>query len=324
MSDQSSRYEAELLAYFNEALPCALYDAHFHLTRRYAEKKGYTDPYRQYADFMERTLGRRIAGGMVMTQPSGRHTKEILDDENAYNIALAREHGLAAGHVVAPWNEKAEVAAVLDQNPEVRALKPYLTYSTAPDRLESNISDFTPEWVFELSAERGLPVILHLSHYGEMLGDENNLRELRYFSEKYPAARIVLAHCAMGHHVRKLRLALPRIADLKNLWFDCSGASETMSVYYCLTTFGPERMLWGGDHNFGEDLGRIASYGSGFLAVHPGYLNESALPRDYRYEPLSNTAECLVALLEAADLLSLTRTEREGIFYHNAKALFGR
>ena len=42
MNDQTSRYEAELLAYFNEALPCALYDAHFHLTRRYAEKKGYS------------------------------------------------------------------------------------------------------------------------------------------------------------------------------------------------------------------------------------------------------------------------------------------
>ena len=324
MNERDLAYERELYAYFDEVLPEKLYDAHFHLSRRYAARMGSDDPHRQYTEFMERTLPRKMAGGLVMGAPSTRHTPEILNEENDYTIALAREHGLAVGHIVAPWNTKEEVTAVLDQNPEIRALKPYLTYTTAKDRLSSNISDFTPEWVFEIADEREMPIVLHLSHYQNMLGDENNLRELHYFSERYPNARLILAHCAMGHHVRKLRLALPKIADLKNVWFDCSGASETMAVYYCIKAFGPERMMWGGDHNFGEDLGRIVSYGSNFLALHPGYLNENALPGDYRYQPLSNTTECLLALLEAADLLSLTRTEREGIFYHNAKALFGR
>ena len=321
MTDE--RYERELFEYFGETLPERIYDAHFHLTDRYAERKGYSDPYLQYTDFIRKTLGREVAGGMVMSSPSSRHTKETLDIDNGRNLEIARERGLAAGHIITPWNTYEEIADAIDAHPEIRALKPYLTYTTTGNRLESDISDFAPEWMFALAHERRMPIVLHLSHYGNMLGDEANIRELRYFSAKYPDAKLVLAHCAMGHHVRKLRLALPAIADLKNIWFDCSGASETMAIYYCLKTFGPERMMWGGDHCFGEDLGRIASYGSNFLAIHPGYLKETGFPGDYKYQPLSNTAECTLALLEAADLLSLTRTEREAIFYDIGKEIYG-
>lgn len=318
-------YEENVRAYLNEQLPEKLYDAHFHLTKGHAAAKGYDDPYLEYCEAAEKSLGRKMAGGLVMTNPSSRHAPELLREANDLVLRIAEERDLSVGYIIAPaWDDKDKIAAILDANSRITALKPYFTYTTAPDKFESNISDFTPEWAFELANERGLSVIIHLSHYQNMLLDENNLREVRYFSEKYPNAKIVLAHCALGHHVRKLRLALPKIADLKNIWFDCSGVSETMSIYYCIKTFGVERMMWGGDHMFGEQLGRITSFGSNFFGLHPGIAKDVNMPSDYKYQPMPNDVECTLALLEAMDVLGLSQKEREDIFYNNAKALYGR
>lgn len=315
-------YMGDLLAYFDKNLPARIYDAHAHVTRAFAARTGYSgEPFDQYIESYEEALGRRMNEGMVMTQPSSRHTRETLADDNAYNMKLARERGFAAGHIITPEDRPEEVAAILDAHPEIRVLKPYLTYTVAKDRYESDIVDFAPEWMFSLAAERRMPILIHLSHYGDMLNDENNIRDIRYLSRKYPDAKIVLAHCAMGHHVRKLRLGLPKILDLDNIWFDCSGASETMAVYYCLQAFGVSRMMWGSDHDFGVTPGRICSFGTNFLGLHPGYLK--SLPGDYRYEPLLNVTECTMALLEAAELLSLGKSDLEAIFYDNAKAMYG-
>ena len=83
--------------------------------------------------------------------------------------------------------------------------------------------------------------------------------------------------------------------------------------------------MWGGDHNFGLTSGRIATYGSNFLALHPSTLKDGdlPLPKDYKYQPLPNLVECTLALLEAMDLLALSKQEREDIFYNNAAALYG-
>jgi predicted TIM-barrel fold metal-dependent hydrolase len=167
-----------------------------------------------------------------------------------------------------------------------------------------------------------MPVIIHLSHYQDMLNDERNWGQIRYISEKYPDCKIVLAHCAMGHHVRKLRLGLEHIKDLKNIWFDCSGSAETMTIYYCIKTFGVERMMYGGDFDHAATVGRICSFGSNFIGFHDYCVNKNNIPGPYKYQPLNNGQECLLALLEACELLGLSNDECEKIFYGNARKLF--
>ena len=106
-------YERELHAYFDEQLPEKVYDAHFHLSRRYVEQIGYNGtPFAQYAEFMSHYLPRPLAGGMVMPQPSSKHTPADVDDENAYNLSVAAEHGLAAGLIVPPYYGKEKAAAI--------------------------------------------------------------------------------------------------------------------------------------------------------------------------------------------------------------------
>ncbi len=316
-------YEQDLFNHFDTYLPEKVYDAHFHLSRAYVKRLGFDGtPFEEYDAFMQKYIARKVCGGMVMPQPSSKHTPEQLDDENDYNLAVAREHGFAAGLIVPPYYGREKAEKMMDTHPEIKVLKPYLTYTTTADMFESDLLDFAPEWIWELANDRSFPVLIHLSHYQNMLSDEKNIEQLRYVSEKYPNAKIVLAHCAMGHHSRKLKLGLEKIKDLKNIWFDCSGSAEALSIYYCLKTFGVDRMMYGGDHDHGANVGRICSFGSNFIGFHVGYVNEDVVPPDYRYQPLNNAQECLLALLDACEILELDAADYEKIFYKNAATLY--
>ncbi|MEA4890285.1 MAG: amidohydrolase family protein [Clostridiaceae bacterium] len=318
-----AEYERDLLKYFDGLLPVKIYDAHFHLSRDYTQRSGYQGaPFMQYTEFMEKYLGRHISGGMVMPSPSSKHTAETLADENAYNLTVAEEHNLEAGLIVTPGCGREATEKKLEKFPRIRVLKPYFCYSLKENTFESDILDFAPEWMWSLAHDRKMPILVHLSHYQNMLNDPQNWGQIRYLCEKYPDAKLILAHCAMGHHVRKLRLGLEHISDLKNIWLDCSGSAETMSIYYCLKTFGVNRMLYGGDYYYAATIGRICSFGSNFIGFHLGYVKEEAIPGDYKYQPLNNGQECLLALLEACELLQLSRKDMEKIFYDNAAQLF--
>ena len=315
-------YEEYLATYFNERLPDRIYDGHFHIRGdRYLEA-GITDgTYAPYVKFAKETLGEnRLSGGLVMPPAS---VFENLERDNAYNIALAEREGYDAGLLIAPENTREEVEGQLDVHPCIRALKPYPSYVPAEKKFSSDMLAFAPEWIFALANERELPVIIHLSHYNNMLYERANHEQVRYVAEKYPRMKLILAHCAMGHHIGKLKLGLPHIMGLKNIWFDCSGSTEALSIHACLKAFGTDRMIFGTDYNHGASLGRICSFGSNFIGFHTELINEAAIPPDYLYQPLNNTTEGMVALFDAGDLLSLGDKDYEKIFYSTAREVFG-
>ena len=104
-------YEKKLADIFDRFMPEKIYDAHFHICQEYADKTGYTgDPYDQYTEFMQRYIGRKIAGGLLMASPSSKHTPEMIDAENDYILSLARREGLDVGLLMNPsyTKEKAE------------------------------------------------------------------------------------------------------------------------------------------------------------------------------------------------------------------------
>ena len=126
----------------------------------------------------------------------------------------------------------------------------------------------------------------------------------------------------MGHHIQKLIWGLEGIKGINNIWFDCSGSAEAVTIYHCIKEFGVDKMMYGGDFDHGANVGRICSFGSSFIGFHPGYVNEDAVPPDYRYQPLNNAQECLLALLQATEILALKNTELNKIFFDNAYNFF--
>lgn len=319
------KFEKWLAEFLDKNLPGKIYDAHYHINRKYAARMGYEGKaFEQYADFMAKYVPRKLSGGLIMAQPNSQHTREDIEDENNYIIGLAKEHNLDVGILIPPYFTREETEKIIDENPEVKMLKPYLTYvEDKGSALESDISAFAPEWMWQLAHDRKMPVMIHLSHYQDMLWDEANIREIRYFCEKYPDAKLILAHCAMGHNVPKLKLGLEQIKDIKNIWFDFSGSTETMAIYYCIKEFGVEKMMFGGDHNHGESVGRICSFGSNFVGFHPAFANTDVIEGSpYKYQPLNNMQESLMCFFQAAEILDLSKEDIEKIFYYNAKKVF--
>ena len=317
----NEKFDKSLYEFFDQRLPDKIFDAHVHISRDFMKRKGYTEePYDFFKSFTSKYLPRTLLGAFVMPQVSSTHTEETLDDDNRYNLALAKREGLSAGLIVRPSCGREKVEDLIYKNPEIKALKPYLVYAEGvKNPEETDIDTFATEWMWELANEKEMPMLLHLSHYAQLLNHPKNYEQINYFCKKYPKVKLVLAHCAMGHNVEMLRRGLEQIKGLPNIWFDCSGAGEAAAIAYCIRFFGTEKMMYGGDFEYATTFGRIYSYGSSWHAMRPTPERDSSIA----YRPINNLQDCLLQLIYAIDAMGLNEKQVEDIFYNNAKNLYG-
>ena len=223
------------------------------------------------------------------------------------------------GGLGCPWDDPAYTEEWVRTHPKIVAIKPYRSYAQCEDTYEADITDYAPEWMWEIAEQYSLPVVVHLSHYRDMLKDEANIRDINYLCRKYPHAKMVLAHCALGHHPDKLKSGLPHIADLPNVYMDCSGISEAMSIIYSLRTLGPSRIMYGTDgYGFGLREGRCMALGGNFLGLHKDF----PLPPDYHFMPINTLCEGLLALTSACDVCGTTADKLGEIYYRTATTLY--
>ena len=316
-------YEQELHARFHKRTPEKVFDAHFHVSPDEIPGVSPEDVFDVCVAATNQVLGvGKVQGGLLLGNPKSFSSKQALDAERRFTCETVNANpGYYAGLLALPTDKPEELDGWLDKYPKIAALKPYRCYAPVPDTYEADILDFVPEWMWELADDRHLAVVLHLSHYGDMLKDRRNGEQIQYLSKKYPRAKMILAHCAMGHHPDKLKSGLPYLEGLENIWMDCSGISEALSIIYALRAVGPKRVMYGSDgYNFGQMLGRVMAMGGNFLGLHDGDSLE--LPPDYRYMPLNTITEGALALFAAGDLYGLTEAQWQDVFYHNAQDLF--
>lgn len=316
-------YEKEVIERFQARAPRRVFDAHFHLSAGEIAGVPAEKTFEAWKEMTEETIGVGcVKGGLLMGNPYNYPTKECLDQDRRFGCEItAVNPGFYSGLVCTPSDTREEIERWLDQYPNIVALKPYRAYARAENTYEADILDYAPEWMWELANDRNLCVVLHLSHYREMLRDPRNGEQIRYVSKTSPNTRIILAHCAMGHHPDKLKCGLPYLEGLPNVYMDCSGVSEPLSIIYAIKALGHKRVMYGSDgYNFGQMLGRVMSLGGNFMGVHD--ISGLELPPDYQYMPLNNICECLLALYAAGDLLELHEEQWDDIFYNNAMRIY--
>ena len=327
-------FDYELRKRFRGILPSRIFDAHFHLSPgeiHSYEKSLFLPEFRHeedpqsdltfYREHIERYLGKgRLCGGLLMGNPKRFQSLEDADTERTYGCELtAASEGFVSGLLARPTDDQKHIADFIARYPRIAALKPYRSYAAAEDTFEADIPTYAPEWMWEIAEQHSLPVVIHLSHYGDMLNDAANIRDIRYLCVKYPHAKMVLAHCALGHHPDKLKSGIPKVVDLPNLYMDCSGISEALSIIYSLRTFGPSRVMFGTDgFGFGIRTGRCMPLGGNFLGIH----KDLSLPPDYHYRPINALSEGLLALTSACDVLGTTADELDEIYYRTAANLY--
>ena len=324
-------YEKELNEKFRDRIPDRIFDTHLH--NDFIQVPPYPsrdddpakDPFfPEWEMRLKELMGKTVQHtGMLLPRGVSIHRPDLktLNDENFYQCKLAAFYGYKAGILIDPSIYTYETLNdFIDECSGVGILKPYLELSCKEDKFESDIFDFAPLWMWQIAHERKIPVMLHLSHYRNQLDDPANIRQLRVISRDYPDAKIILAHCALGHNPYRLKSGLIKIRDLSNVYFDCSGVAEALSIYYVLKIFGPRRLMYGSDgYNYGIRLNRCFAFGPSFAGLHFALMRpEERGKRVF----LCSSFEGLEALFAAGEIYGLDREQWEDIFHNNAVRIY--
>ena len=314
-------YEQGLIQEIQARLPEKIFDAHVHLGKD--RSKWHTPGYEGWHTFCDWLTGEnRTVGGLLMPNPS---PDEILVRENDFVYStLANDTESVCGMLVSPGFTREETESYILSHSRIGGLKPYMNHNTSRDRvnLDAYISDFVPEYVWELADKYHLPVTLHIARYKGGLNDPDTLQTVQRVCREYPNMKLILAHCALAHNPDTLKAALPKVRYLDNLYFDTSGITESDAFQYVLDGFGPKRLIYGSDYDFGFTPGRLVQSGSMFIGLDTDYFNIDSIPRDYWCSFPCNALESLRALYIAFDKLGIDRAGQEDIFLNNSLRVF--
>ncbi len=322
--------DQQIAAELQAQLPPVVFDAHAHLLRKSDAPQ---PPVGIWADGPEeidqavwrRHIGQqvgesRLEGGLLIPSPGCTRRPDRISAANASVIDwVAHDPKLRYLALVAPAMTARYYETLLN-DAQFSGFKPYHVFSDHEPTFQAPLSTYLPEWTWAMAHARGLAITLHLVR-DRALADPDNQREIRGCCEKYPRARLILAHAARGFHAPNTIRGLAALRELENVWFDASGVCEPEALVAILEAFGPRRLMWGSDFPVSEIRGRCVTVGDGFAWLQPdSVLWDKTGPQGH---PTLVGLESLRALLTACDTFGLDASDRQDIFADNARRLFG-
>lgn len=221
------------------------------------------------------------------------------------------------GNVASPYivaSDSRQDMDLLTSHPGVGGLKCYGYGAGKPDLNALTIGEYLPETAWEIANEKKLPITLHLFRRAG-LADPDNFSYINTMAEKYPNARLILAHCARGFAALPAVKSIRQLEDCGNIWFDLAAICESGPMMACIMKNAGKRTLWGSDYPICFNRGRAVSLGDWQTWLSGPECDH--LDRGYV------AGENLMAFYQAALLLNLDQTQIEDIFYNNAMNLFG-
>ena len=306
-------------------LPARVFDMHAHLYEVCAIKP--TPPMVRWGpenvdvsvwrEHLGRQVGaKRLKGALITPFPSKQGS---LERANRFVLdAVKRKRNCAANVLVSPESSRDEIEALLDGNSQIVGLKPYHLLAKAKDTFQCELEEFLPEWAWQVADERGLLILLHMVK-DAALADKSNQRSIRRFCEKYPSARLILAHSARGFHAPNTVNSIASLRGVQNVYFDTSAVCESDATAAILDEFGPRRVMWGSDFPVSQQRGRCVTLGSGFVWITTGLVKWT--DKSFFGEPVAVGLQALSALLDATDRIGLNDRDLQDIFCDNALRL---
>ena len=307
-------------------LPATVFDVHAHLYRLdmlsvpagdvFATGPAEVTP-AVWREHVGRQVGlKRVAGALFLPVPFA--ARERIPAVNAWLLQVtAGQAEVKALALVAPGMTPADIDPLL-KFAHFAGFKPYHTYSTTQPTFDALPGDYIPEWVWPLAHERGLVITLHLVRTGAM-ADDGNLRYLRDHGERFPGAKVILAHCGRAFHAPNAAAGIAHLCDLPNIWFDTAAICEAEPLLALLEACGPRRLLWGSDFPVSEQRGRCVTAGDGFVWLTPAAISSSQPA--CRMLPVG--LENLRAHQAAAKAFGLNAADLKDLFADNARRVLG-
>lgn len=264
--------------------------------------------------------GKKV-GAVIMGMPTCR-----LDDVNEYALECSKKDGLPALYCTNWDTTKDEIRDAMKRG--FVGIKPY--QNNCPSYLPANevrIFDFLTHEHMEVMDELSGIVMLHIPR-SKRLRDEVNLAQMMEIEEKYPRAKVIIAHIGRAYATEDFGDAFEILKNTKNMMFDFTANTLTEAMVECIKTVGVKRFMFGSDMPITKmRMYRIVENGKYINVVPRGmYGDVSGDPNmretdetditTFMYEELRSFKKC-------AEKLGLTKEDVSDIMYGNASRLFG-
>lgn len=258
---------------------------------------------------------------VLMTDPAA-----YLDDQNAYVLRKAKENNLPALYCTTYKTTKDEIRKAIADG--FCGIKPYL--NNCPEYLPPNevrIYDFlTPEHL-EVCNELGAVIILHIPR-SKRLADPVNLAQMAEIDEKYPNAKVIIAHIGRAYCDEDFGDGFEVLSKTKNLYVEFTANTHANAMVEAIKAVGVKRFMFGSDMPITKmRMYRITENGNYVNVVPRGMYgdvsNDSHMRETDETDITSFMYEELLAFKEAATRLNLSKQDVEDIMCNNACRLFG-
>mgnify|MGYP001055838703 CR=1 FL=1 len=203
-----------------------------------------------------------------------------------------------------------------------KGLKPY------PDRVagkawnDISVYDCITPAMLKIADEYKLPIFLHVPKDTRLASPET-IREIREISRRFPDVTVVLAHIGRLHCPPLIETGISGVADLQNIFFETSLATNPDAFKLVLETAGPERLIFGTDLPASLVRGKIICAGEKRIwAVREKYPWVKDEDRKLYEKELGNLIpmvyESILAFKKAIVELNISKNDVEKMFYRNA------
>ena len=242
-----------------------------------------------------------------------------IDAANHFLGEQISEHPEVNGLMIAtPDQQPDQVERQLTRNGFV-GFKVYHLFAQHEDSFFCAADEYIPEWVWELSDQHGLVIMLHMV-MPRALAEPDNQTYIRQRCHNYPNAKLILAHAARGFCGKHTVAGIDSLRGLDNVFFDTSAVCESAAFEAILKVFGPTRLWFGTDFCVTEMRSRCVDLADGFL-----WLDE--VEADYSKSRFARPTllgiESLLALKQACRNQHLTDGDIEEVFCLAARRQLG-
>ena len=322
-------YEEQL----KDFLPDKFIDAHVHLWEEGTRKSGMkgcvtwtqivapSQTYEDMAESYRQLFPDKKVTQVVMGSPSCN-----LSVVNKYVRECCDKHGNTSLYCTNWDTTPAEIERAMKAG--FVGIKPY--QNNSPDYIpaaEVRIFDFLTHEQLEYMNSVGGIVILHIPRKLR-LRDPINIAQMMEIDEKYPNAKVVIAHVGRAYVEQDLGDAFETLKHSKNLMFDFSANTYDYAMQQCIEAVGVKRVMFGSDMPFTKmRMYRINDNGIYVNVVPRGLYGDVSGDKNMRETDETDITlfmyEELLAFKRTAEKLNLSRADIEDIMYNNASKFFG-
>ncbi len=316
-------YDLEAAKILDDFLPEKLFDAHSHISHfpHGAIGQETIDGFRK--DFAPLVGNRLLRANAISVPDKFIFGEGERDRADAFVKAELDAHPDCVGEIlVMPTDTPEEIEKRLVHK-NVVGLKCYHIFAAGENTMQAGIDEYLPESAWEVASKHKLAITLHMVR-DRALADPGNRTYIKEMAKKYPDATLILAHAARAFAAWTAIETVGEIAHLENVWYDFAAICESPAIMQIIKKVGISRCMWGTDYNICRLAGKAISLADTFYWINDKDLASFAGSSPTTFHSWLIATETLMAHRQACQLLDLSRTDVEDLFYNNAARLFQR